>query len=75
MPKTDITIDNDRIEELRAWMGKNDEIRHCHSCNYHYQEDNWVESRYDYHWVCQECGDDYKNSELILTLTDRTEVE
>lgn len=74
MPRTDIELQNDRIEELRAWMGPNDEIRHCHGCNYHYNEDNWVEAEYHFDHVCKECGDSYKNSVLIITLIDRTEV-
>jgi NMD protein affecting ribosome stability and mRNA decay len=66
METQQIEIDQDRLEELRVWMSKNEEIRHCHSCNYHYHEDNWVENKYG-EWVCQECGSNYKNSELIET--------
>jgi len=72
---TNIDIDQDRMEELTAWASVNDEIRHCHSCNHHYHIDNWVESRYDFDYVCQECGDNYKNSTLLRTITSRTEVD
>lgn len=72
---TNIDIDQSRMEELTAWASVNDEIRHCHSCNQHYHIDNWVESRYDFDYVCQECGDNYKNSTLLRTITNRTEVD
>lgn len=69
-----IKIDNNRIEELLDWMGPNEEIRHCHGCNYHYHEDNWVETTNEDDWVCKHCDESIKNSELLITLINRTEV-
>ncbi len=72
MCNTVMIIDENRLEELTAFGYVNEEIRHCHGCNYLYTEDNWVEAKHDFDYVCQECGSNYKDSTLIRTIIKRT---